>query len=305
MRPDSTSLLIAAIALALGGPALLALRGVTHAHRNTALCQTVRSPWNWRLTIASLLLCTLAFNVVFLIQELALVVSKALTPGLHPTLYHNNHDWTGNNPLASLEQGSGALATLLLGLAALWWLRARSSRSPSRRLFTIWIAFHGLFASLPQVVVGAGLPQNDVGMAMDYLRLGPAALTFASITALAAMAAAGTRLARPIVALAADPVDIRTGEQRARFVFRVATIPALASLPLIIAFRIPGEIVQVAIVPIVITCLGILWVQASAWLVPATRQLSERDPPRLLAPLVALVIALLFFQLVLRPGIAF
>jgi hypothetical protein len=305
MRPDSARLLVLASVVAFGGPALLALRGVSHAYRNTTLPQAQRSPWNWRLTIASTLICTLAFNLIFLVQELALVVSKALTPGLHPILYHNNHDWTGDNPLARLEQGTGALATLLLGLAALWWLGARNSRSTSRRLFGIWLAFHGLFASLPQVVIGAVLPQNDVGMAMDYLRLGPATLMLSALAALAAMAATGTWLARPIVALAGNPAEIGNAAQKVRFVFRTATIPTFASLPLIVAFRVPGEIVQVAIVPVVITCLGIIWVQAAAWAAPVPPHVTERDAPRLPAPLTALIIALLFFQLVLRRGIAF
>jgi hypothetical protein len=56
------------------------------------------------------LLYTLAFNLTFFIQELFLVVPKALTPGLRPTLFHNNHLWQGEHPLASLFQGTGALA---------------------------------------------------------------------------------------------------------------------------------------------------------------------------------------------------
>jgi hypothetical protein len=39
-----------------------------------------------RLTLSSALLYSLAFNLTFFIQELLLVVPKALTPGLHPTL---------------------------------------------------------------------------------------------------------------------------------------------------------------------------------------------------------------------------
>ena len=64
----------------------------------------------WRLPIASALLYTLAYNLTFFIQELFLVVPKALTPGLRPTLFHNNHTWQGDHPLASLFQGTGALA---------------------------------------------------------------------------------------------------------------------------------------------------------------------------------------------------
>ena len=69
----------------------------------------------WRQTIGSALLYTLAFNLTFFIQELFLVVPKVLTPGLRPTLYHNNHLWLGENPLARLFQGTGALAIFISG----------------------------------------------------------------------------------------------------------------------------------------------------------------------------------------------
>jgi len=38
--------------------------------------------WNWKLTSASALIYTLAFNLIFFIQELFLVLPKAFTPGL-------------------------------------------------------------------------------------------------------------------------------------------------------------------------------------------------------------------------------
>ncbi len=42
------------------------------------------TPWNWKLTVASALLYTLAFNSIFFTQELFLVLPKALTPGPAP-----------------------------------------------------------------------------------------------------------------------------------------------------------------------------------------------------------------------------
>ena len=52
----------------------------------------------FRRVVASALLCALAFNLTFFWQELWLVIPKALTPGLHPILFHNDHDWTGSAP---------------------------------------------------------------------------------------------------------------------------------------------------------------------------------------------------------------
>jgi hypothetical protein len=83
----------------LVAPLVLGLMGVRQRRREPT--QESRGAWDWRLTISSTLLSALAFNLVFFVQELFLVVPKALTPGLHPTLYHNNHHWTGDNPLTS------------------------------------------------------------------------------------------------------------------------------------------------------------------------------------------------------------
>src|SRR3546814_15645680 len=98
---------IAVRMILMGGPLNLGLIGWMTT-RQAAPASAGR--WNWPLTINSALIYTLAFNLVFFTQELFLVVPKALTPGLRPTLYHNNHGWEGDPPLASLFTGPGALA---------------------------------------------------------------------------------------------------------------------------------------------------------------------------------------------------
>ena len=140
-----------------------------------------------RLALCSALLYTLAFNLTFFIQELFLVVPKALTPGLRPTLFHNNHTWEGQHPLASLFQGTGALATLISGVICLLLLRGDRVRSTTLRLLLIWMAFHGFFQALPQFVIGALVPGNDVGMAMDYFHMSQTAKWIAASVALAAI----------------------------------------------------------------------------------------------------------------------
>src|SRR6202020_3195568 len=100
--------------------------------------------WNWELAITSALLYALAFNLVFFIQELFLVLPKALTPGLRPTLFHNNHRWEGENPLVGLLQGTGALAILITGLICAFLLKRRVGRSSAARLFLVWMIFNGL-----------------------------------------------------------------------------------------------------------------------------------------------------------------
>jgi hypothetical protein len=301
-----------AVALVLGaGPLLLGLAGLISARRGTAEAAPARR-WNWKLTVTSALLYTLAFNSIFFIQELFLVLPKALTPGLRPTLFHNNHTWEGDNPLASLFQGTGALATFLTATVCGLLLRRLWGRSATIRLFLIWMTYNGFLQSLPQVVVGAINPGNDVGMAMDYFGLSALAKTGAALVALAAIPAIGLWLARPLLSLAEEPADVAGAGARTRFVFQVATLPALVAIVLIIPFRVPRELIEVVVVPFVVTIVGIAWIQAGAWRVSSGGSgeggVNAQDPPGTVSiahPLIAVLILLLVFQLVLRPGIHF
>jgi hypothetical protein len=260
--------------------------------------------WNGRLAAASSLLYVLAFNLTFFIQELFLVVPKALTPGLRPTLFHNNHHWEGEHPLASLFQGTGALATFVSGILCALLLRRRHE-SATLRLFLIWMAYNGLFQSLAQVVVGALNPGNDVGMAMGYLQLNTATKAIAALAAITALPLVAIGLTSALLGLAASPQEVGAGRARMRFVFLVATLPALIAIPLIIPFRVPRELIEVIMPPVLITVTGICWIQASAWYVSPTTSGTSARVASIAWPLAAVVALLAFFQLVLRPGIRF
>jgi hypothetical protein len=136
---------IAVVLILIAGPLLFGLTGWIRSRRErTAAVTTSATPWKWKLAIVSALLYVLAFNLTFFIQELFLV-PKALTPGLRPTLFHNNHSWEGEHPLANLFQGAGALAIFLTGLICARLLRRRQGRSATMQLFLIWMTYHGLF----------------------------------------------------------------------------------------------------------------------------------------------------------------
>src|SRR5476651_43789 len=137
-----------AVALVLiVAPLLLGLTGLLTARRAPVQAGSGRAiAWNWKLTITSALLYALAFNLIFFVQELFLVLPKALTPGLRPVLFHNNHTWAGANPLASLLQGTGALAILATGAGCALILRCMRSSSLVR-LLLIWMAYNGFFQS--------------------------------------------------------------------------------------------------------------------------------------------------------------
>jgi hypothetical protein len=254
----------------------------------------------WRPAAHSMLAYVLAFNLTFFIQELFLVLPKALVPGLQPTLYHNNHNWEGDAAIADLFQGTGALAILIIGLTFAF-IASRQSR-PS--FFILWMAFHGLFQSLPQFVVGAITAGNDVGQAYDYLGLGPAGEVLLALLALAAMPVAGIWLGRRFLSTAWEPGWIETARDRFGYLARIAGLAALAAIPLIILFRVPREPIEVLAPPILVPLFGYGWLQLAAFR-PGGAKTSGMQPTSLVPLIIAAVAMLAFFQLVLRPGIAF
>ncbi len=293
---------IAAVLILVVGPLLLAWAGWLRARTEPA---TPVVAWDTRLTLLSALLYTLAFNLVFFVQELFLVLPKAFTPGLQPTLFHNNHRWHGEHALASLFQGTGALATFLLGLACLLLLRRGAGRTAATRLFLIWLAYCGVFMALPQVAVGALSSGSDVGMAMDYFRLSAAAKNIAALLALAAIPLFAREFSRHLLGLASNPAELASVGARSRFIFHAATLPAWMAILLILPFRVPREWLEVIFLPVIVTTVGMFWIQSGAWRLRAVRAVGQPVAISLVYPLAAAIALLLVFQLLLRPGIPF
>lgn len=263
-----------------------------------------RSPWNLSLTLASSLAFALAFNLMFFVQELFLVIPKALTPGLKPTLFHNNHDWTGTNPLAELFQGTGAVATLIVGLTLLLWATRRSPGSAGARLVVVWAGLLGVLSALLQVLIGTAVPQNDVGRAMTYLGLHPFAKFSACVAAVMVMALA-CGMAAPIFLSLVPGAETQGPRGRARTMFRYAVLPALGAVALVIPFRAPGPLVELLFPPVVAAVTASVWLQAWAWGAP--RAPAPAVDLRWAAPVLAVALAVLLgvFQVILRPGVHF
>lgn len=254
----------------------------------------------WVPILYSMLAYVLAFNLTFFIQELFLVLPKALVPGVTPTLFHNNHDWVGDAPIAELFQGTGALAILISGLA----FAAIVSKQARPGLFPLWMAFHGLFQSLPQFIVGAIVAENDVGRAYDYLGIGPFGEAVLALLALAAMPVAGLWLGRRFIATAWEGAPIASQRTRFGYLLRMAGFAALLALPVIILFRVPRELIEVLAPPVLVPLFGYGWMQLAAFRPSNVR--GQGEPPTRLGPLLAATVILLaIFQLVLRPGISF
>lgn len=295
------------IAIAIGlvllaGPLLLGLAGWRQVRREPAM--PAHATWDWTLVIVSALLYTLAFNLTFFVQELFLVLPKAFTPGLQPTLFHNNHHWAGVHPLAALFQGTGACATALVGVVCLVVVRHARLRSAQMRLFLVWMAYCGLLMALPQVVIGALSTASDVGMAMEYLHLPAPAKLVAALLALLTMPLVALRLLRPVLELARQQEEIASAGARSRFVLQAIVVPVLIGTALVIPFRVPREALEVVLLPVLVGVIGSLWMIAGAWRVRDAQATGTRLVSFVL-PLLAAIALLLVFQLLLRPGIAF
>lgn len=297
-----TLIAICAVITLFAGPAWLGIRGWLHARRD--LPSSASAAWDWTRVFVSALLYTLAFNLTFFVQELFLVLPKALTPGLHPTLFHNNHRWEGQHELASLFQGTGALATALVGLACLLVVRGTATNSMQFRLGLLWMAYCGLFMALPQVVIGALSSGSDVGMAMEYLQWSPAVKTVAALLALIAMPLLALAMVRPALALAEADGEIATARARASVMLQFVVLPAVIGTALVIPFRVPRELIEVVLLPVLVMLVGVPWMLAGAWRV-RDAVASGRRVESFVLPLLAAIALLLVFQLLLRPGVEF
>jgi hypothetical protein len=247
--------------------------------------------------VGSILLATLAFNLTFFWQELWLVIPKALTPGLHPVLYHNDHEWTGDSPIAELLQGTGAIATMASGLLFTAVLAQSGKLSPTWQVFAFWMAFQGLFQSLSQFAIGAVVPGNDVGRALSYLGFSFVAHSVLLAVTVAAMAVAGRLLA------ALMPAGLIPGKAfgtRSSMLALCATGAAVVALS--VPFRVPRNLVEVLMVPAIVNLIGVAWLLLGATFV--TRRVSKDDlrAPTVAIPVAMLIALLVFFQAVLRGG---
>lgn len=301
MIAPAAPILFTAAAVLLLAPGLLAAVGALRAQRAALRTPEVVAPW--RHTLGSALCCVLAFNLVFLVQELGLVIPKALTPGLEPVLYHNDHRWQGEHELAHLFQGTGAVATLLLAAICRALLARSAHRGLALRLSLYWLTWCGAMMAMPQLVIGAFNPYNDVGMAMGWFGMGPLARSLLAYAGLLAIPLLALHMLRPLLAMAPAAAAIDSPWGRTRHVLRLGLLPALLAVPAIVLFRIPREPIEVVLLPLIVLLPGLLWQLAGAWTAREVRAIPGHSRGLLLWPALAAALVLVLFQGVLRHGV--
>ena len=254
--------------------------------------------------INSAILYALAYNLVFFLQEVFLVLGKKAL-GLGAYLYHNNHTWEGEHPMMNLMQGSGALAIFLVGLVCLVLYRFIKNSQSIWKLFVLWLAFHGLVQSIPQVTVAYLAPSTDVGEALvGYLNLGQPLLIALALICIFATPMVNILFGRLLLEFAPKNVDLNNPKARVKYIRYIAVGAALGGSILIIPFRMPP--ISQAITPFIVFVYSIPWIWSSANVTKHVKHTPNRIDEKIYwFPIVLLILLLIFFQLVLVPGVKF
>ncbi len=259
---------------------------------------------NYIAMINSAVLYALAFNLIFFLQELFLVLGKKAL-GLQAFLYHNNHTWTGEHPKALLMQGSGALGIFLVGLICLLTFRLLIDSKSIWKLFALWLAFHGLLQSIPQVMAAYLEPNTDTGEALiGYLELSQPAMICLALASMAATALISIWFARPLLGLIPANADLRNPQVKSSYLRFIAVGASVIGSVLVIPFRILplGQ----AITPFIVLVFSIPWVWSAARMSKPVGRVPNRINEKIhVGPVALLVLLLIFFRLVLAPGVEF
>ncbi|WP_430817591.1 hypothetical protein [Carboxylicivirga sp. RSCT41] len=266
---------------------------------------SVPKPHNWCYTmINSAVMYAIAFNLIFFLQELFLVLGKKAL-GLTAFLYHNNHTWEGEHPMVLLMQGSGAASIFLIGVICIVIYRLIINSQSNLKIVVLWLAFHGLIQSLPQVTIAYLAPHTDVGEALiAYLNLSKTTLIAMSITAVIAIVVICGWFSRQLLNIASEDVSLMKAKEKLKYIRFIAVGPALIGSILIVPFRIPP--INQAITPFIVFAVSIPWVWSSAAVAKPIRNTSNRINEKIhWGPIVFFIVLLLFFQLVLAPGVKF
>lgn len=254
--------------------------------------------------INSAVMYALAFNVIFFLQELFLVIGKK-SLGLEAYMSHNDHNWSGDHPMATLMQGSGALAIFIIGLLCLGIFQVLRKSQGIWKLLFLWLAFQGLIQSIPQVAVAYFDPNTDVGQALvGYLQLGQPTLMILTFLSILSTALLSIWFSTPLLEFA--PVSFNFDNPRAKFKYLgfIAFGAGLLGSLLVVPFRIPP--LTQAITPFIVFAFSVPWVWASGTLNKQANPRSNRINDQIYwGPIALLVLLFIFFRLVLAPGINF
>lgn len=259
---------------------------------------------NWKLILNLSIIYALAFNIVFFIQELFLALGKS-SLGLIAYLYHNNHGWDGDHPMTALMQGSGALSILIFGILmfVVFHLVRKKTYLPLLKFFIWSLGFQGLVQALPQLQTAFLAPNTDVGQAMSYFNIGEVS---GFIIALLVTILLVISIKKAFVQLnTLGLIDNESAKSQFRNILWIILIPTVLGCVITIPFRIlPWDR---AIMPFMSALTWLPWLLAFSLIgmKQSTKDIIQIPLKINFVLISGYILLLLFFQLILAPGLVF
>lgn len=259
---------------------------------------------HFKVLINSGVLYAIAFNLIFFLQELFLVLGKKAL-GLKAYLFHNNHSWDGVHEKTALMQGAGALAILVIGILGLIVFYMIRNSNSSLKLFFLWFSFQGLLQSVLQLIVVVFEPRSDVGQTLvSYYLIDLSVLELLSFAGMVSTVIISICFSRYLLAFAPPEINLDDSVAKLRFIRFIAVGSALLGFVFIIPFRVPP--INQIISPILLIIISIPWIwSAASWVKPRHSFSNKLNDKINAGPILTLIAMLLLFRFVLAPGIAF
>jgi len=184
-------------------------------------------------------LFALAFNMIYFIHELALVVAGAWL-GNDPILFHNNmHYLNMSQPTQNLAFAAGPVAVLLAGLLGLILYFMVRQSTGTFKFFAFWFGYHGLWLFLGQTPEMAFASHNDFARGLAVLNLSPPIRLIITVGGGAGLILLGLFAARPLLASALSNEELATSGNRRKLILQSGILPWLLGSILIMPFRLP------------------------------------------------------------------
>ncbi|MGH7456165.1 MAG: hypothetical protein ACRENG_32725, partial [bacterium] len=185
------------------------------------------------------ILFALAFNSIYFMHELALVVAGAWL-GNDPILFHNNMNFMNlSQPLQNLAFAAGPVAVFIVGLLCGGVYLGVRRPAGAFKLFVFWLSYHGLWLFLGQVAEIAFAAHGDFARGIAFLQLSQPVKIFGAIGGLIGLVLLGQFATKPLLETAITDDELTTASNRRRLIFQSGILPWLFGSILIIPFRVP------------------------------------------------------------------
>jgi len=256
---------------------------------------------SWLRLFNLTVLFALAFNVIYFIHELALVVAGAWLEN-DPILFHNNMHFTNISlPTQNLAFAAGPVAVFIAGLLGLiLYLLIRQSNSMFN-VFVFWFAYHGLWLFLGQLPEMAFFSHNDFARGLAVFNLSPPIRLLITICGIAGLTLLGLFATKPLLATALSNDELATAGNRRKLILQSGILPWLLGSLLIIPFRLsPVERIFLPLfggVPLILTWLNAGRVKN---IFAANHTLAKKIS---WGGITALLAVFCFFRFTLAPGV--